>query len=197
MNIFQDIIDAALGMSILELIAVFFGIASVFYSKKENILVFPTGIISTLIYIYLCFGIKLYADMSINLFYFIMSIYGWFIWSSKKATQTIRITSNTLKENAVSVVSMFVLWVIIYFVLSKYTDSDVAYIDSFTTAMCFVGMLLMAWKRIENWIFLIIADVVSIPLYWYKELYLTSVLFLILTIIAILAFVEWKKKLSK
>jgi len=196
MGFFQSIIDAALAMSLLEIVAVFFGVASVIYSKKENILVYPTGIVSTLIYIYLCFGIKLYADMGINVFYFIMSVYGWILWGSRKGNKVINITSNSVKENVLFIAIMFVLWVLIFFVLDKYTDSDVAYIDSFTTAMCFVGMWLMAWKKVENWVFLIAADIVSIPLYWYKGFYLTSVLFLILTIIATLGYIEWKKKLS-
>ena len=160
MEILQTIIDAALGMSILELIAVFFGIASVLYSRKENILVYPTGMISTFIYVYLCFGIKLYADMSINFFYFVMSIYGWIMWKNLTKNISLQITKNTNKENIYSVGAVLFLWLILYFILTQFTDSDVAYIDSFTTAICFVGMMLMAWKKLENWTLWIIANIV-------------------------------------
>ena len=196
MEIWDTILNAVLAMSALEVIAVSFGIASVVYSKKENILVYPTGIISTLIYVYLCFGFKLYADMGINLFYFGMSIYGWIMWNSKIEDTKLQITSNTLKENLFTVGFTFVIWVILYFILSKFTNSDVPYIDSFTTAVCFVGMWLMAWKKLENWTMWIIADLVSIPLYWYKGLYLTSVQFMFFTVLAVLGYIEWKKKLT-
>lgn len=196
MEIINSIIDAAVSKSILELIAVFFGIASVIYSKKENILVFPTGIISTLIYIYLCFEIKLYADMSINFFYFSMSIYGWIVWNTKVDNESLEITRNSFKENLSSILFSLILWGVFYIILVKYTDSDVPLVDSFTTAICFVGMWLMAYKKLENWTLWIVADLVSIPLYWHKGLYLTSVQFTVFTVLAILGYLEWKKKLT-
>ena len=196
MEIWNSIIDAAFSMSLLEIIAVFFGVASVIYSKKENILVYPTGILSVLIYVYLCFGIKLYADMGINLFYFIMSVYGWYNWNKESNNQKLEISKNSMKDNIFAIIGVLLVWVIIYFLLIKFTDSDVPQIDSFTTAICFVGMWLMAWKRLENWIMWIIANLISIPLYWYKGLHLTSVQFVIFTILAILGFIEWKRKLQ-
>lgn len=196
MDILSQIHSAILEMQFLEVIAVFFGISSVLYARKENILVYPSGIISTVIYVYLCFEVKLYADMSINVFYALMSVYGWIVWKSKIKNQPLEITNNTLKENIFSVLAVGMLWLIFYIVLVNFTDSDVPYIDSLTTSICFVGMWLMAWKKIENWIAWIVADLISIPLYVYKGLYLTSFQFFIFTILAILGYLEWKKRMS-
>lgn len=195
-EIWQSIIVAAKQMSVAEIVAVVFAIASVFLSKKENILVYPTGIISVLIYVYLCFEAKIYADVIINVFYFLMSIYGWYNWVTKRNNLTIKITKNSNQENLIAVLITLFLWFVLYFILTNYTDSPVGLVDSFTTAVFFVGMWLMAWKRIENWLFFIVGDIVSIPLYWSRELHLTSLLNVLLTVVAILAFFEWRKKLK-
>jgi len=195
-EIWQSIIVAAKQMSVAEIVAVVFAVASVFLSKKENILVYPTGIISVLIYIYLCFEAKIYADVIINVFYFVMSIYGWYNWVTKRNNLTIKITKNSNQENLIAVLITLFLWFVLYFILTNYTDSPVGLVDSFTTAVFFVGMWLMAWKRIENWLFFIVGDIVSIPLYWSRELHLTSLLNVLLTVVAILAFFEWRKKLK-
>lgn len=195
-EIWQSIIVAAKQMSVAEIVAVVFAIASVFLSKKENILVYPTGIISVLIYVYLCFEAKIYADVIINVFYFVMSIYGWYNWVTKRNNLTIKITKNSNQENLIAVLITLFLWFVLYFILTNYTDSPVGLVDSFTTAVFFVGMWLMAWKRIENWLFFIVGDIVSIPLYWSRELHLTSLLNVLLTVVAILAFFEWRKKLK-
>jgi len=195
-EIWQSIIVATQQMSVAEMLAVVFAVASVFLSKKENILVYPTGITSVLIYVYLCFEAKIYADVIINVFYFVMSIYGWYNWVAKRNNSTIKITKNSNKENLIAVLITLFLWFILYFILTNYTDSPVGLVDSFTTAVFFVGMWLMAWKRIENWLFFIVGDIVSIPLYWSRELHLSSLLNILLTVIAILAFFEWRKKLK-
>jgi nicotinamide mononucleotide transporter len=181
-------------MSWLEAIAVFFGIASVIYSMKENIWVYPTGIISTLIYVWICLEFKLYADMGINAYYFSMSIYGWYVWTHPKdGKEILPVTwlkpKGWLIAMAIFVVSYFVL----SYVLKDFTDSDVPYWDSFTTASAFLGMWLMAKKKIENWIFWIITDIVAVPLYFYKGLILTSFQFLFFTVLAILGLLAWIK----
>ena len=179
-------------MTWLEAVAVFFGLASVFYSMKENILVFPTGIVSTLIYVWICLQVKLYADMGINAYYFIMSIYGWYFWTrSKVGTPNLSVTWLDRKGIVTSLGLFFGSYAVLYLVLISYTDSDVPYWDSFTTAYAFVGMLLMAKKKVENWIAWIITDVVSVPLYIYKGLLLTSFQFLVFTILAVLGLIAW------
>jgi nicotinamide mononucleotide transporter len=181
-------------MTWLEGIAVFFGIASVYYSMKENILVFPTGIISTLIYVWICLQVGLYADMGINAYYFAMSIYGWYIWSRPtQGGETLPVTWLNIQGIAGSVLLFFGSYAILAFILLRFTDSNVPYIDSFTTASAFVGMYLMAKKKVENWIAWIITDLVSVPLYFYKGLILTSFQFLFFTILAVLGLIAWIK----
>ncbi len=197
MDVWSEIVLAASSMSVWEVLGVVFGILSVWFSKKENILVYPTGIISVLIYVYLCYYAGLYADVGINVFYFIMSVYGWYNWVRPFSDKSLAIGSCTKGENALFVGLVGVFWLVLYYVLVAFTDSTVPAIDSFTTALCLVGMWLMALKKIENWIYLIIADVISVPLYWYKGLPLTSIQFAFFTGLAISGYLEWKGKLSE
>lgn len=188
---------AAQAMTWQEVVAVFFGLLSVWYAKKENILVFPTGIISVLLYVYICFHWKLYADMGVNFYYFVMSVYGWIVWSAKPDGATITpIAKNTKRENQISLGLFALFFMLMSFVLSNYTDSDVPYWDSLTTGIFLVAMWLMAKKKIENWIAWIIGDFISIPLYAYKGLYLTSFQFMVFLGIAIAGYLEWKRRLQ-
>ncbi|GAA0877387.1 nicotinamide riboside transporter PnuC [Algoriphagus jejuensis] len=181
-------------MSWPEATAVFFGIASVFYSMREHIWVYPTGIISTLIYVWICFEYKLYADMGINAYYFGMSIYGWYVWTHPKENQTV-LPVTWLDANGwlASIVIFGVSYLVLSNVLKAFTDSDVPYWDSFTTASAFVGMWLMAKKKVENWFFWLLTDLVSIPLYFYKGLVLTSFQYLVFTILATVGLFAWIK----
>jgi len=192
--IWEGIIEGLAEMSWLEAIAVFFGIASVIYSIRKNILVFPTGMISTLIYVYICLKYKLYADMGINAYYFSMSIYGWYLWS-RPSTGKDELPVTWLDRKGIinSIVLFLGSYAALYFVLANFTDSDVPYWDSFTTASAFVGMWLMAKKKVENWIAWIITDIASVPLYYYKGLMLTSFQFLFFTILATIGLIEWVK----
>ncbi|PRY89262.1 nicotinamide riboside transporter PnuC [Mongoliibacter ruber] len=181
-------------MTWLEAVAVFFGIASVIYSIKKNILVFPTGMVSTIIYVYICLQYKLYADMGINAYYFGMSVYGWYLWSRPPGEkEELPVTWLSKKGIIQSVALLLGSYAALYFVLSNFTDSDVPYWDSFTTASAFVGMFLMAKKKVENWIAWIITDIVSVPLYYYKGLMLTSFQFLFFTVLATIGLIEWIK----
>lgn len=192
--IWDGIKDGVAQMSWLEAVAVFFGIASVFYSIKKNILVFPTGMISTLIYVYICLQYKLYADMGINAYYFAMSIYGWYLWSRPSDGKEVLPVTWLDKKGIFNSLALFVgSYAALYFVLANFTDSDVPYWDSFTTASAFVGMWLMAKKKVENWIAWIITDIVSVPLYFYKGLMLTSFQFLFFTVLAVIGLLEWIK----
>ena len=181
-------------MTLLELVAVVFGLASVIFSMKENILVFPTGIISTLIYVYITIKVGLYADMGINAYYFSMSIYGWWLWSkpTKKGDER-PVTWLNKKGVFYSLLIFGGSYLILYYILSNYTDSTVAQWDSFTTSTAFVGMWLMAKKKVENWIAWIITDIVSVPLYFHKGLILTSFQFFVFTILAVMGLIAWRK----
>ncbi len=181
----------------LEVIAVLFGLLSVWYAKKENILVFPTGIISVLIYVYICLFAGLYADMGINAFYFVMSVYGWYKWTRKyQGDHYIPITKNSPKGHLISIGGTIIFFFILRYFLTNFTDSTVPNWDSVTTAIFLIGMWLMALKKIENWIFWIIGDLISIPLYFHKGLLLTSFQFTVFLIIAVMGYVEWRKKLT-
>ena len=182
----------------LEIFATIFGLLSVWFSMRENILVFPTGIINTSIYVYILFFAGLYGDMSINAYYFAMSIYGWYKWSQKTDdTHYIPIRNSTKREKVYSLVLLISSFVIISFILENYTSSTVPYIDAFTTSIFFVGMWLMAKKVIDNWIYWIIGNIITIPLYIYKGLTITSFQYLIFTILAIAGYFAWKKQLNK
>lgn len=185
-------------MSWLEGVAVIFGIASVIYSIKKNILVFPTGMVSTLIYVYICLEYKLYADMGINAYYFGMSVYGWYLWSRPTdEKEELPVTWLSTMGIVKSIVLFLGSYAVLYYVLANFTDSDVPYWDSFTTSSAFVGMWLMAKKKVENWIAWIITDIVSVPLYFYKGLMLTSFQFLFFTILATIGLIEWIKAAKK
>ena len=184
---------------VLEIIAVVFGLLSVWYSKNNNILVFPTGMISTAIFIYLLYKWILLGDMMINAYYFVMSIYGWFIWTRKEnntVTPISRVTNNEKKIATIIFLFSLVFVYLIYVYFDKW-GTVTSYIDNITTAIFFVGMWLMAKRKIENWIFWIIADIISIPLYFYKGLTFTSLQYLIFTFIAIAGYYSWKKILNK
>lgn len=184
---------------ILELIAVVFGFFSVWYSKQENILVYPTGIISTSIFVYLLWQWSLLGDMMINVYYTSMSIYGWYIWTRKvDAVHFIPVTKTTKKEHVWSVfifIGTLLFTIGVYELFDKWTDWT-AYVDTLTTGIFFVGMWLMARKKLENWIYWIIGDIISIPLYFYKGLTFTSIQYIGFTVLAIYGYYAWKRSLN-
>ena len=185
---------------VLELVAGAFTIASVVYSKKNNVLVFPTGMICTAIFVYLLLKWGLLGDMIINGYYFIMSIYGWHLWTRKKDGKTvIPISKTTKKQHLISLgifIITFVFVFIVYAAFDKFNHWS-AYLDTITTALFFVAMWLMAKRKIENWIYWIIGDIITVPLYFYKGYTFSSILYFVLTIIAIYGYLAWKKNLNK
>mgnify|MGYP005992844845 CR=1 FL=1 len=184
----------------LEIIAVIFGFLSVWFSKQNKIWVFPTGLISTSIFVYLLLKWGLLGDMMINGYYFIMSLYGWYIWTRKvDATHVTPISRTTLKEKKTSVIIFLSTLVFVYAVYTYFDkwNNLTAYIDTVTTAVFFVGMWLMAKRKIENWIYWIIGDIISVPLYFYKGFTFSSFQYLIFTFIAISGYLAWKKSLDK
>tara|TARA_R110002167_G_scaffold261316_16_gene467834 strand:- start:3935 stop:4567 length:633 start_codon:yes stop_codon:yes gene_type:complete len=185
---------------VLEIVAVVFGLLSVWFSKENNILVYPTGMVNTAIFVYLLFQWGLLGDMLINGYYFMMSIYGWYIWTRKVDPDHFTpITMTTQKEHKVSAI-IFVctlcLVYLVYQVFDKWT-SWTAYVDTLTTAVFFVGMWLMAKRKIENWIYWIIGNIITVPLYFVKGLTFSSLQYLIFTIIAFYGYKAWKKSLNK
>ncbi len=184
---------------VLEITAVIFGLLSVWYAKKDTILVFPTGLINTSIYVFLLWKWSLLGDMMINGYYFIMSIYGWYYWTRKKDNEVAYPISKISKKEKKRSILIFIITVIfvivIYLIFNKFTNW-MSYVDTFITGIFFVGMWLMAKRKIENWIFWILGDLLSIPLYFAKGYTFTSIQYVLFTIIAIFGYLEWKKILN-
>lgn len=184
----------------LEIIAVCFGVASVLFAWFNKIWVYPTGIISTAIYVYLLLKWSLLGDMMINAYYFIMSIYGWYVWTRKvDETHVTPISRTNAMEKLIQVlifIGTLIFVYVVYISFDKWNDWT-AYVDTFTTAIFFVGMWLMARRKIENWFFWIIGDIISIPLYFYKGFTFSSLQYVIFTIMAIFGYLAWKKNLDK
>lgn len=184
---------------LIELVAVSFGITSVIFAKNENILVFPTGIISTILYIIICYKFILYGDMLINIYYTLMSLYGWYVWSFKVSGENVVITTSK-KDDVAKSIFIFLSTIVIISCIYVYFDrmrNMTDYLDTFTSAIFFTAMWLMANKKIEHWIFWIIGNLISIPLYFVKGLGFSSIQFTIFLILAIIGYMEWKKNLIK
>lgn len=199
----------------LEASGAIFGILSVFFSIKKNIWVYPTGIISTLIYVYLLFNAGLLGDCMINVYYTVMSIYGWVLWARNSEDHVhVEVTWATRKEwiyaSILFVLSLILVTLIYYY--KPYIDNQFSiegtslglyhldwanWMDVFTTSIFLVGMWLMAKQRIDNWIFWIIGDIICIPMMIFKGLGITSVQYLVFTIMAILGYVNWKKSFKE
>lgn len=184
---------------IIEIIVFFFGIISVIYAKKENILVYPTGLIATILSTYLLYKAGYFADMTINVYFSVMSIYGWVIWSKKKDDVAVyQISRTNTKQKIIGVILFFVTIVVMYGVYQLFGQPilEENYIDMFTSGLFFTGMWFMAIKKIENWTLWIIADLISIPLYGYRGLGILSLQFLIFTVLAVMAYIEWNKTIK-
>jgi len=201
-QIFEYLVDPYMGYEIgdifLEIVAVVMGLASVYFAKKDHLWVYPTGMISTAIYVYLLVQAGLVGDVLINAYYFIMSVYGWFYWTQKKEGITVHAIASINRRETLMSVFLFIGSIVgvglLYVFFDKANDWT-APVDTLTTALFFVGMWQMARRKIQHWIFWIIGDVISVPLYLVKGLGLTSLQYIIFTLIAIFGYREWKKRL--
>ena len=184
---------------VLESVAFVFGIASVWYAKSENILVYPTGIICTLITVYLLYINQYLGDMMMNFYYSIMSIYGWWNWSrTKNNTFAVPISRTNTKEKGIGF-GLFLLTMIVTYNVYKAFNYNLEipnYIDIVTSGIFFTAMWYMATKKLENWTLWIIGDIITIPLYAYRGLGMLSLQYLIFTVLAIYGYKEWKKSLG-
>lgn len=183
----------------LEIIAVLTGIASVWSAKKESIWVYPTGIVSTAIYVYICYQFTLYGDLIINIYYTLMSIYGWYMWTRIINSNHLEITrtdkSDKLKALGIFIfTAAFVIAVYLYF---NRFDRITDYFDTFTTGIFFAAMWLMANKKIEHWSLWIAGNIISVPLYFIKGLGFSGIQFTIFLVLAYLGYKSWKKTLDK
>ncbi len=184
---------------VLEAIAFFFGIASVVYAKKENILVYPTGLVATVITVYLFYIDALFGDMMMNFYYSIMSVYGWWNWARvKQNKKVVRISRTNIREKQVGFAFFLLTMMVTYGVYRLYGTqlNYTNYIDILTSGIFFTAMWYMANKKIENWTLWIVADLITVPLYAYRGWGMLSLQYLIFTVLAIQGYLAWKKDLD-
>ncbi|AWI24857.1 nicotinamide riboside transporter PnuC [Flavobacterium pallidum] len=183
----------------LEFVVFVFGILSVWFAKKENIWVYPTGLIATIITSYLLYVAGYIGDMSVNIYFTVMSFYGWYNWAkSGDNKQNLPITRTNRKEKLTGILLFFITIFVVY-ALYKIFDQQINtdnYVDIFASGLFFTGMWYMAKKKIENWTLWIIGDIIVTPLYAYRGLGMLSLQYLIFTLLAISAYLEWKRILS-
>jgi len=191
--------NASTTQIVLEFIAFVFGILSVWFAKKENILVYPTGLIATIITTYLLYIAGYLGDMMVNGYFAIMSVYGWYKWLRKEnETDNVAISRTNTREKIIGIVLFFVT-IFVVFGIYNFFDYEIKtanYIDIFASGIFFTGMWYMALKKIENWTLWILGDIIVTPLYAYRGLGMLSLQYLIFTILAISAYLEWKKILN-
>ena len=183
----------------VEILAVLLGILSVIYAKKENILVFPTGIISTVLYVYICYQFTLYGDVIINVYYTLMSLYGWYLWKYKIGGQSLAISKSNVADwiKVLGILISTAAFVVVVYLYFDRFDRMTDYFDTLTTAVFFAAMWLMAHKKIEHWLFWIVGNLISVPLYFVKELGFSGLQFTVFLILAIQGYIQWKKHLYK
>mgnify|MGYP001196345763 FL=1 len=183
----------------VEILAVLLGILSVIYAKKENILVFPTGIISTVLYVYICYQFTLYGDVIINVYYTLMSLYGWYLWKYKIGGQSLAISKSNVADwiKALGIFTSTAAFVVVVYLYFDRFDRMTDYFDTLTTGVFFAAMWLMAHKKIEHWLFWIVGNLISVPLYFVKELGFSGLQFTVFLILAIQGYIQWKKHLYK
>ncbi|HYK56908.1 MAG TPA: nicotinamide riboside transporter PnuC [Flavisolibacter sp.] len=199
-QIIQQFITGLQNTTLLEYIAVFSGIASVWFSKKENILVYPVGLINTIIYIYLSFEYHLIGEASVNFYYTAVSIYGWVLWAKKDKQQppALHISFSNTRQWIDQLLFFLFFYVAVYFSLvylkQVFASGAIPWADAFASATAYTGMWLMARKKVESWHWWIATNIASIPLYFVKGLVFTSVYYLVLLVLAFLGLAEWKQK---
>ncbi len=199
--IFESIYNGLLQTSWLELIAVIAGIASVWYSRKESILVYPIGLINTTIYIYLSFKGHLLGEASVNLYYTLMSLWGWYLWTRvdpNRYTIILQITNSNMRDWFHQVLFFLAFYFSLYcsltYLKKEFAPEAIPWADALASAAAYTGMWLMAKKKVESWIWWIITNIASIPLYFIKGYTFTSVQFIVLLVLAIAGLKSWNDK---
>ena len=183
----------------IEIFGVVTGIIYVILEVKQNRLLWPLGLLTSAIFVYIFFNGKFYADMGLQVYYVLISIYGWYYWSrggEKSGSGELPVVRGNRKQLFILSLIFAVSWIGIYFLLNSLTDSTVPLGDSFTTALAIVATWMLARKIIEHWFLWIVANLVSIALYIYKGLYPTVILYVVYTAMAVYGYLEWKKSIK-
>jgi len=191
----QDLILEWLANNKIELLGAILGILYILFSIRQSILTWPTGLITSALYVLVFFQSKFYADMGLQVYYVLISIYGWYYWVKGKKSNNVSVPVKTVNKKLGLTLSL--ITILLYFgilaILLNFTDSDVPYMDSLTTALSITATWMLARKYIEHWLIWIFVDLFSTGLYIYKELWPTVVLFLVYSAMAVLGYIEWKK----
>ena len=201
-TIWQQFVTGMKATTLPEYIAVFSGIASVWYSRKENILVYPVGLVSTTIYIWLSYKQHLLGEAAVNVYYTVMSIYGWWLWAKKdKEHHHVLHISYSNGRWIVYQLLFFVgfylaLYISLYYLKQNFAPGAIPWADSFAAATAFTGMWLMAKKKVESWYWWIATNIASAPLYFVKQYVFTSVFYVVLLIMAFFGLAEWKRRVK-
>jgi nicotinamide mononucleotide transporter len=177
----------------LQWLAVVLGVAEVLFALYDKIWLYPAGIISTVISIYLLLTVQLYADSVLNVYYLVMSIYGWIYWSKKKQRPDVKISYSNRKEWIITLSISIGGWFILYVLLKKFMPSNVPVWDAWVSSTAWAGMWLLARRKIENWILLNVSNLFAIPLLFYKNLPLFAGITVFLFVIAFRGFFKWMK----
>lgn len=181
---------------LIQWIGVSFGVTEVFLAKANNILLYPAGLVSTSISIFTLFQAGLFAESALNLYYFSMSIYGWWFWIHRKNNKATEISKASTRDWQLTGGITVASFLILYFVLANFTPSTVPAWDAWVSATAWAGMWLLAKRKVENWILLNVSNIFAIPLLFHKDLALYAMLTIILFIVAILGYMQWRKTLN-
>lgn len=197
LSIFQNIQEALQAMSPFELVGALTGVAGVWLAARQSVLTWPVGLVSVALYVIVFYDARLYADMGLNAFYVVTSLYGWYVWLYGGKGHTERKVSRVRKTELTVLLILGAAFTLgLGYFLENYTDADLSYTDSATTAISLIGYWMMAKKQLENWIVWLVVDVVYVGVYTYKELYITSVLYFIFLILCVVGYLDWKKSLD-
>jgi nicotinamide mononucleotide transporter len=194
-----DLIGNWIIANYIELLGAILGIAYVFFSIRQNILTWPIGLLTSILYVWVFLVSKLYADMALQIYYVVISIYGWHVWlygNRNDSKKVLKISRLTIRMASILSLITALFFALIWILLTNYTDSTVPVADALATALSLVATWMLARKILEHWLIWIFVDIFSIGLFWYKELYPTVFLFAVYTIMAVVGFTEWKKEFA-
>ncbi len=194
----MEIIIKWLSGNYIELLGAILGIAYIFFSIRQNILTWPVGLLTSALYVWVFFASSLYAEMGLQIYYLFISFYGWYEWlygSSSGKSEPLKVSRLSLRLGTILLIISLALFVLLWYILNNYTDSNVPMADALATALGIVATWMLARKILEHWLLWVFVDIFSIGLFLHKELYPTVILFVVYTIMAVVGFVEWKKEL--
>ncbi|RYY33746.1 MAG: nicotinamide riboside transporter PnuC [Sphingobacteriaceae bacterium] len=191
---FKLFIDQVKETGPVQWVATIFGVAEVLLARKNNILLYPAGIISIVLSVYLLVDVKLFAEAALNIYYLVMSIYGWAYWLKKRDEPAVKVSYANKQEWIVTLAISLGGWLVLYLLLKHFTTSDVPVWDALVSSTAWAGMWLLTKRKVENWILLNISNLFAIPLLFHKQLALFACLTIFLFIVAVFGYFDWRTR---